>query len=90
MTRDQLTPGQKVLVGPGFLGGRSWAYCQSVVTEGPNVGAYGWDGGLGPSWLVDPDRGLIVIVLTQRMFESPSLPPVHAELPAAAYAAVPE
>jgi hypothetical protein len=61
-----------------------------VVTEGPHTGAHGWNGGLGASWLVDPKRQLIVIVLTQRMFEGPLPPPVHSELQAAAYAAVPE
>jgi hypothetical protein len=33
-------------------------------------------------------RDLIVIVLTQRMFDSPALPPVHRDLRAAAYAAL--
>ena len=51
-------------------------------------GSFGWDGGLGSSWLVDPARDLIVIVLTQRMFESPALPAVHRDIQAAAYAAL--
>jgi len=51
-------------------------------------GAFGWDGGLGTSWLVDPSRDLTVIVLTQRMFESPDLPQVHRDIQAAAYAAL--
>ena len=87
MTRDQLTPGQKE-GGKGFLFGRSWGFCQSVVTEGPRKGAFGWNGGLGTSWLVDPGRDLSVVVLTQLMFESPQPPRVHAELQDAAYAAV--
>ena len=49
-------------------------------------GAFGWNGGFGTSWLVDPARGLIVIVLTQRLFESAELPRVHREIQAAAYA----
>jgi CubicO group peptidase (beta-lactamase class C family) len=87
MTRDQLTPEQKRHVG-GFLNGRSWGFCQSVVTEGPHAGAFGWDGGLGTSWLVDPTTDLTVIVLTQRMFESAQPPQVHVDLQAAAYAAL--
>jgi CubicO group peptidase (beta-lactamase class C family) len=59
-----------------------------VLTDGPNAGAFGWDGGLGTSWLVDPIRDLAVIVLTQRMFDSPEPPPVHRELQAAAYSAL--
>jgi CubicO group peptidase (beta-lactamase class C family) len=88
MTSDQLTDEQRSRDGKGVLEGRSWAYCQSVVVEGPNAGSYGWDGGLGSSWLVDPVRELIVIVLTQRMFDSPQTPPVHRELQAAAYSAI--
>jgi CubicO group peptidase (beta-lactamase class C family) len=48
----------------------------------------GWDGGLGTSFLVHPERDLTVIVLTQRLFESPQAPAVHTDLRAAALAAV--
>ena len=68
MTRDQLTPGQR----QGqevFLGERSWGLCQSVVVSGDRAGAFGWDGGLGSSFLVDPLRDLILIVLTQRLWD---------------------
>jgi len=88
MTRDQLTPEQRERDGKGFLDGRSWAFCQSVVTEGPHAGAYGWDGGLGSSWLVDPAHDLVVTVLTQRLFDSPTPPAVHSDLQAAAYSAL--
>jgi CubicO group peptidase (beta-lactamase class C family) len=40
------------------------------------------------TWLVDPSRDLVVTVLTQRMFSSPTPPPIHDELRAAAYAAL--
>jgi CubicO group peptidase (beta-lactamase class C family) len=59
-----------------------------VQTAGPRAGAFGWDGGFGASWLADPARDLSVIVVTQRMFESPQPPPVHRELQAAAYGAL--
>ncbi|MGA7087915.1 MAG: serine hydrolase [Candidatus Dormiibacterota bacterium] len=88
MTRDQLTPGQRAGSVETFLHGRSWSLCQSVITEGPRAGAFGWDGGLGTSWLVDPARDLLVIVLTQRVWQSPQPPAVHGELQDAAYAAV--
>jgi CubicO group peptidase (beta-lactamase class C family) len=88
MTRDQLTAEQKARDGKGFLEGRTWAFCQSVVTDGPYAGAFGWDGGLGSSWLVDPTRELTVIVLTQRLFETAQAPPVHRDLQAAALAAL--
>ena len=90
MTRDQLTAEQRARDGQGFLDGRGWGFCQSVLTDGPRVGAFGWDGGIGTSWLVDPRQDLVVIVLTQRLFETALPLQVHAGLQAAAYAALPE
>jgi CubicO group peptidase (beta-lactamase class C family) len=86
MTTDQLTAEQKARGGllPGFFHGRSWGFCQAVYDNG----AFGWDGGLGTSWLADPSQDLTVIVLTQRMFESPDPPQVHRDIQAAAYAAL--
>jgi CubicO group peptidase (beta-lactamase class C family) len=88
MTTNHLTAEQQERDGAGFLDGRGWDFCQSVVTAGPRGGAYGWDGGLGTSWLVDPVRDLAVIVLTQRLFESAHAPEVHTDLQDAAYAAL--
>ena len=41
-------------------------------------GTYGWDGGLGTSWRNDPAEGLTGILLTQRMWTSPT-PPEHVD-----------
>jgi CubicO group peptidase (beta-lactamase class C family) len=86
MTTDQLTAEQKARggLGPDFFAHQSWAYCQAV----QETGTFGWDGGLGTSFLVDPAVGLIVIVMTQRGFGSPALPEVHQEIQAAAYSAL--
>jgi CubicO group peptidase (beta-lactamase class C family) len=86
MTSDQLTAEQKAYggLGPDFFAGRSWSFCQAVADSG----AFGWDGGLGTSWLVDPSRDLVVIVLTQRLFEASAAPAVHRDVQAAAYAAI--
>jgi CubicO group peptidase (beta-lactamase class C family) len=86
MCTDQLTDAQKGRGGLGadFFEGRSWGYGQAV----HDSGAFGWDGGFGSSWLVDPANDLTVIVLTQRMFETPEPPPIHREIQAAAYAAL--
>jgi CubicO group peptidase (beta-lactamase class C family) len=88
MTHDQLTASQRAGTADAFLHGRSWSLSQSVITEGPRAGAFGWDGGLGTSWLVDPARDLVVIVLTQRLWESPQPPAVHDDVQDAAYAAL--
>lgn len=87
MTRDQLVPAQRAGQ-EAFLGERSWGLCQSVVVSGDRAGAFGWDGGLGSSFLVDPVRDLVVIVATQRLWESAQPPRVHTDLQAAAYAAL--
>jgi CubicO group peptidase (beta-lactamase class C family) len=86
MTSNQLTDAQRARGGLGstFFDGRSWGFCQAVYDSG----AFGWDGGLGTSWRVDPARDLTVIVLTQRLFETPDPPPVHRDILAAAYAAL--
>ena len=86
MCSDQLTDAQRSRggLGPDFFNGRSWGFCQAVMDSG----AFGWDGGLGTSWLVDPIRDLTVIVLTQRMFDDPGLPKAHRLIQAAAYDAL--
>jgi len=88
MTTDHLSKEQRERDGGPILGGQGWGFCQAVVVDGPRAGAFGWAGGLGTTWLVDPIRGLVVIVLTQRMFTSPTPPAIHADLQEAAYAAL--
>jgi CubicO group peptidase (beta-lactamase class C family) len=82
MTSDQLTAAQKAHGGLGdrFFDGRSWGFGQAVYDDG----SFGWDGGFGSSWLVDPARDLVTIVLTQRGFETPEPPQVHRDIQAAA------
>jgi CubicO group peptidase (beta-lactamase class C family) len=86
MTTDQLTPEVKARGGLGddFFTGQSWSFCQAVHDDG----SFGWDGGFGTTWRVDPVRDLVVIVLTQRMFETYDMPPLHRELQDAASAAL--
>ena len=82
MCSDQLTDAVKALggLGRGFFDRKSWGYCQAVY----NGGAFGWNGGLGTSWIADTTRDLTVIVMTQRTFESAELPQVHRDIQAAA------
>lgn len=86
MTTDQLTAEQKARggLGPDFFADKSWGFCQAVQANG----AYGWAGGFGTTWLVDPGEDLVVIVLTQRLFEDPGTPGLHTEIQDAAYAAL--
>ena len=86
MGTDQLTDAQKAHggLGPNFFADKSWSYCQAVW----DGGAFGWDGGFGTSWRVDPANDLVMIVLTQRLWESPELPDVHRDVQAAVYASV--
>lgn len=86
MSRDHLSAEQRA-AGAVFLGGRGWGLGTSVVRDGPWAGAFGWDGGLGTSFLVHPERDLAVIVLTQRLFETAQAPAVHTDLQTAALAA---
>jgi len=71
-------------LGPDVFMGKSWGFGQSVLDSG----AYGWGGGLGTSWLVDPTCDLVVTVLTQRMSDTAEAPQVHRDIETAAYAAL--
>ena len=80
MTRDQLTAEQKAASSflPGFFDTRGWGYGLAVITKPDAVsstpGRYGWDGGFGTSWINDPTRRLVAIVMTQSphfLFDGP-------------------
>ena len=51
-------------------------------------GRYGWDGGYGTSWYVDPTEELIGILLTQRVVDSPSGPNVLSDFWTSVYQAI--
>jgi CubicO group peptidase (beta-lactamase class C family) len=72
MTTDHITPAEKAAANfpyPGFFEKGGWGYGVRVSTEpdaiSPVPGRYGWDGGFGTSWLNDPNRKLVAIVMTQ-------------------------
>jgi CubicO group peptidase (beta-lactamase class C family) len=93
MTTDHITPEQKAVSGffPGFWDGHGWGFGVSIVTRRDDLvtpGRYGWDGGYGTSWHVDPGEGLIGILMTQRIWDSPSAPPVYLDFWTSAYAAI--
>ena len=93
MTADQLTPAQKAgasLV-PGFFDDNGYGFGVGVVTRRrdlPAAGSYGWDGGLGSTWVNDPAEGMATILLTNRAYSSPAQPPVVTDFRTLAYAAI--
>lgn len=83
MTTNHVTPAQAAaaLWMPGFWEARGWGYGLSTVRR-PEPGGplgFGWDGGLGTSAYWDPATGLIGILYTQRLMDSPDAPPVFRD-----------
>jgi CubicO group peptidase (beta-lactamase class C family) len=66
MTSDQVPAKNKTPESffPGFWEAMGWGFGVGVRTEGPQRGRYGWSGGQGTDFFVDPD-GTIGILLTQ-------------------------
>jgi CubicO group peptidase (beta-lactamase class C family) len=94
MTTDQLTPEQKAVSGlvPEWFDSHGWGFGVGVVTRRIDptepVGQYGWDGGLGTVWRVDPREELITMLMTQKAWTSPGIPPVCRDFWTSAYAAI--
>ena len=94
MTANHLTPEQiKAANGQVILGeGHGWGYGMSVLAwpsnDGLQPGAFGWSGGFGTSWYMDPAKGLTTILLTSRTFETADPPPLHKAFWSAAYKAL--
>jgi CubicO group peptidase (beta-lactamase class C family) len=94
MTTNHITPEQKALSGffPGFWDDHGWGFGVSIVTRRDDLaatpGRYGWDGGYGTSWYVDPEEELVGILMTQRVWDSPSPPVVLLDFWTSAYGAI--
>ena len=65
---------------PNFWDTRGWGFGVAIITARDDMadvpGRFGWDGGFGTSWYVDPKEGLIGILMTQRRPDRLALPPV--------------
>ncbi|HZZ87447.1 MAG TPA: serine hydrolase domain-containing protein [Caulobacteraceae bacterium] len=89
MTRDQLTPQQRRGGAPILSEGEGWGYGLSVRLQrsdaGVPTGAFGWNGGLGTSWVMDPETDRVAVLLTQAAFTSPEAGAVHASLQRVAF-----
>ncbi len=94
MTSDHLTPAQKGATDglSLILGRRGWGFGVSVVTQREDIdstpGKFGWDGGLGTSWYVDPAEEMITILLTQASFTSARAPEIIQDFWTSAYQAI--
>jgi CubicO group peptidase (beta-lactamase class C family) len=66
MTSDQVPAENKTPDSffPGFWDGTGWGFGVGVEARGPRRGRYGWSGGQGTTFYVDPD-GTVGILLTQ-------------------------
>ena len=79
MRTDHITPEQKAVSTffPGFWDNRGWGFGVSIITRRDDIaavpGRYGWDGGYGTSWYVDPTEDMIAILMTQRVWDASTL-----------------
>jgi CubicO group peptidase (beta-lactamase class C family) len=82
MTSDQVPAENKTPESffPGFWDEMGWGFGVSVRTAGPQRGRYGWSGGQGTDFFVDPD-GTVGVLLTQVEF-GPQVWPMVAEFQA--------
>jgi CubicO group peptidase (beta-lactamase class C family) len=94
MITDQLTPAQKA-ASPffaDFWDSHGWGFGVAIVTQRDGLsstpGRFGWDGGYGTSWASDPAEEMVAILLTQRLWTSPSPPRVYLDFWTSAYQAI--
>jgi CubicO group peptidase (beta-lactamase class C family) len=92
MTSDQVTPEQRTGAEIFFGAYRSWGFGMAVDIRRNDIfrtpGRFGWDGGFGTSAYIDPAEGMIGILFTQRMMESPEPPKVFTDFWTLAYGAM--
>jgi CubicO group peptidase (beta-lactamase class C family) len=92
MTSNHLRPDQVDPSWPGSFDGHGWGFGVAMVTRRDQVtgsiGAYGWDGGLGTTWQIDPREEMITILMTQHAWTSPNPPDVALDFLTSAYQAI--
>jgi CubicO group peptidase (beta-lactamase class C family) len=92
MTSDQLTPGQRAGSEIFFGDFSSWGLGMAVDIQRREIfhtpGRYGWTGGFGTTAYNDPQEGMIGILFTQRMMDSPAPPKVFTDFWTLAYGAM--
>lgn len=92
MTTDQLTDQQREENAIFFAGAGGWGFGLNVVTRRTDLalgpGSFGWNGGTGTSFYVDPGEQLIGVLLTQRGMTSPVQPAVYRDFWTCVYQAI--
>nr|AUN37660.1 beta-lactamase class C [uncultured bacterium] len=92
MTSDQLTPEQRIGAEIFFGGYSSWGLGMSVETKRDEIfhvpGKFGWEGGLGTSARTDPANGMIGIMFSPLLMDSPEAPKLYNDFWTLAYAAM--
>jgi CubicO group peptidase (beta-lactamase class C family) len=94
MMSDQLSPAQKAQSPffPGFWDNKGWGFGGAVITCRDGIalspGSYGWNGGFGTSFLVDPAEDMIVILLIQRLMRGPNDVAINRDFLTLAYRAI--
>ncbi|MGH2618895.1 MAG: serine hydrolase domain-containing protein [Thermomicrobiales bacterium] len=96
MTTDHITAEQKAASAndffPGFFDNHGWGFGVAIDTRRDNLeqtpGRYGWDGGWGTSWYVDPKEELIGILMTQRVWDATGIPKVLVDFWTSVYQAI--
>ena len=92
MASDQLTPEQRTGADIFFGTHSSWGLGIAVDIGRKDIfhmpGRFGWTGGLGTTAYTDPAEGMIGILFTQRMMDSPDPPKVFTDFWTLAYAAM--
>jgi len=92
MTQDHLTPEQRAGSEIFFEDFSSWGFGMAVDIARRDIyhnpGRFGWTGGYGTTAYTDPGNGMIGILFTQRMMDSPEPPKFFTDFWTLAYAAM--
>ena len=92
MTSDQIAAEQREGSEIFFGEHSSWGLGIAVDIRRRDIfhtpGRFGWTGGLGTTAYTDPEEGMIGVLLTQRMMDSPEPPRVFTDFWTLAYAAM--
>jgi CubicO group peptidase (beta-lactamase class C family) len=92
MTSDHLTPEQRAGSEIFFGTHASWGLGMAVDIRRNEIfhtpGRFGWTGGFGTTAYIDPAQGMIGILFTQRMMDSPEPPKVFTDFWTLAYGAM--